>query len=96
MGSEKRTPRAGGIAAPELKAFVERIEKLEEEKKALADDVKSVYGEAKARGFDTKTIRKIIALRRIEPAERAEAEALLEIDLHALGMLPDSDDAQAA
>lgn len=71
----------------QLKAFVERIERLEEEKKALADDIKEVYGEAKGSGFDTKIIRKIVALRKKDDAERREEEALLETYMEALGML---------
>ena len=69
-----------------LRAFVERIERLEEEKKALADDIKDVYAEAKANGYDTKTLRKVISLRKQDNAERQEQEALLDLYLHALGM----------
>lgn len=76
-----------GVAAAQLKAFVERIERLEEEKKALADDVKDVYGEAKANGFDTKILRQVIRLRKQDRAEREEQEALLDLYLQALGML---------
>lgn len=76
-----------GIAAAQLKAFVERIERLEEEKKALADDVKDVYGEAKANGFDTKILRQVIRLRKQDRAEREEQEALLDLYLQALGMV---------
>ena len=76
----------GTIAADELRLLIERIERLEEEKKAIADDVKDVYGEAKARGYDTKTMRKIIALRKMEANDRQEADALLETYLAALGM----------
>ena len=85
-----------GIAGDQLKAFVERIERLEEEKKALSDDIKDVYGEAKAMGFDTKILREVIRLRRKEPHEREEAEAILDLYMHALGMLPDTGDAEAA
>lgn len=76
----------GGIAAAQLRAIVERIERLEEEKKALADDVRDVYAEAKANGFDTKTLRTVIRLRKQDKAEREEQEALLDLYLHALGM----------
>ncbi len=78
----------GGVAAPQLKAIVERIERLEEEKKAIADDIKDVYAEAKANGFDTKILRTVIRLRKQDKAEREEAETLLDLYLAALGMLP--------
>jgi uncharacterized protein (UPF0335 family) len=77
-----------GIAAAQLKSIVERIERLEEEKKALSDDVKDVYAEAKANGFDTKTLRAVIRLRKKDRAEREEQEALLGLYLNALGMGP--------
>ena len=76
----------GSIAADELRLLIERIERLEEEKKAIADDVKDVYAEAKARGYDTKTMRKIVALRKMETNDRQEADALMEIYRAALGM----------
>ena len=76
----------GSIAADELRLLIERIERLEEEKKAIADDVKDVYAEAKARGYDTKTIRRIVALRRMETHDRQEADALLETYKAALGI----------
>ena len=74
------------VAKDQLRSIVERIERLEEEKKALADDIKEVYAEAKANGFDVKTLRKIIGLRKQDKSERAEQEALLDLYLHALGM----------
>ncbi len=74
------------IAADQLKAFVERIERLEEEKAALASDIKDVYAEAKGNGFDIKVLRKIISLRRKDHAERQEEEAILELYMQALGM----------
>ena len=76
----------GSIAADELRLLIERIERLEEEKKAIADDVKDVYGEAKARGYDTKTMRRIVALRKMETNDRQEAEALLDTYKAALGL----------
>jgi uncharacterized protein (UPF0335 family) len=76
----------GSIAADELRLLIERIERLEEEKKAIADDVKDVYAEAKSRGYDTKTMRKIVALRKMETNDRQEADALLETYRAALGM----------
>ena len=76
----------GSIAADELRLLIERIERLEEEKKAIADDVKDVYGEAKARGYDTKTMRSIVRLRKMEKHVREEAEALLDTYKAALGL----------
>jgi uncharacterized protein (UPF0335 family) len=76
----------GSIAADELRLLIERIERLEEEKKAIADDVKDVYGEAKARGYDTKTMRMIVRLRKMETHDRQEAEALLDTYKAALGL----------
>ena len=75
------------FAKDHLKAFVERIERLEEEKKALADDIRDVYGEAKSTGFDVKALRTIIRMRRQDTDERKEHEAILETYMHALGML---------
>jgi uncharacterized protein (UPF0335 family) len=75
------------FAKDHLKAFVERIERLEEEKKAIADDIRDVYGEAKANGFDVKALRSVIKLRKLDVEERKEQEAILETYLHALGML---------
>ena len=68
-------------------AFVERVERLEEEKKAIADDIRDVYGEAKANGYDTKALRTVVRLRKQDINERKEQEAILETYLHALGML---------
>jgi uncharacterized protein (UPF0335 family) len=75
------------IARDQLKAIIERIEKLEEEKAAIAGDIKEVYAEAKANGYDTKTLRQVVRLRKQDRAERQEAEALLDLYLHALGMI---------
>jgi uncharacterized protein (UPF0335 family) len=74
------------VAADQLKAFIERIERLEEEKAGISGDIKDVYAEAKGNGFDTKVLRKIIALRKRDHAERQEEEAILELYLQALGM----------
>jgi uncharacterized protein (UPF0335 family) len=79
---------AQGIAREQLKSIIERIERLEEEKQALADDIKEVYAEAKANGFDAKTLRTVVRLRKQDKAEREEQEALLDLYLHALGMAP--------
>lgn len=75
-----------GIARDQLRAFVERIERLEEEKKTIADDIKDVYGEAKSMGFDTKILKKVVALRKKDENERTEEEMVLDTYLHALGM----------
>ena len=75
------------FAKDQLKAFVERIERLEEEKKAIADDVRDVYAEAKANGYDVKALRKVVRMRKQDVNERKEQEAILETYLHALGML---------
>ncbi|WP_332712320.1 DUF2312 domain-containing protein [Pelagibacterium mangrovi] len=75
-----------GIARDQLRAFIERIERLEEEKKAIADDIKEVYAEAKGSGFDTKVMRTIVRIRKQDRNERAEQEAILDLYLHALGM----------
>ena len=74
------------IAADQLRLLIERIERLEEEKKGIADDIKDVYGEAKSTGFDTKTIRQIVRLRKMEKHHRDEAEMLLETYKAALGL----------
>ncbi len=76
----------GGVAGDQLRAFVERIERLEEDKKQISEDIKDVYAEAKGNGFDTKVIRKIISLRKRDYAERQEEEAILELYMQALGM----------
>lgn len=77
------------FAHGQLKSIVERIERLEEEKKAIAGDIREVYAEAKANGFDTKTIRQLIALRKKEPQVREEEQSLLEVYMSALGMIAD-------
>ena len=79
-----------------LKSLVERVERLEEEKKAIAGDIKEVYAEAKANGFDVKILRKVIAIRKKDAAQRAEEEALVETYMAALGMLADTPLGQAA
>ena len=76
------------FAQGQLKSLVERIERLEEEKKTIAGDIKEVYAEAKANGFDTKILRKVIALRKKETAEREEEQSMLDLYLSALGMVP--------
>lgn len=76
----------GNIANEQLRLLIERIERLEEEKKGIGDDIKDVYLEAKATGYDTKMMREVIRLRKLPPHERAEMQALLETYLAALGM----------
>jgi uncharacterized protein (UPF0335 family) len=78
----------GTVAADELRLLIERIERLKEEIKGLNDDVSDIYGEAKARGFDTAAMKRVIKLRKMEPNARTEAEAVLAIYLDALGMTP--------
>ncbi|WP_321504111.1 DUF2312 domain-containing protein [Breoghania sp.] len=82
------TTNNGGVAADQLRAFVERIERLEEDKKAISEDIKDVYGEAKAMGFDVKILRQVVRLRKQEPHEREEQESILDLYMHALGMIP--------
>jgi uncharacterized protein (UPF0335 family) len=80
---------AHGVARDQLRAFIERIERLEEEKKTIADDIKDVYGEAKGMGFDTKIMKMVIALRKKDDQERTEQEMILDTYLAALGMIPE-------
>ena len=75
-----------GVSAQRLKSFIQRIERLEEEKKATGADIREVYSEAKSSGFDTKIMRKVIALRRLDAAERQEQEALMQVYIDAIGM----------
>ena len=76
------------FAEGQLKSIVERIERLEEEKKVIAADIKEVYAEAKGNGYDIKILRKVISLRKKEMGERMEEEAMLDVYLSALGMMP--------
>jgi uncharacterized protein (UPF0335 family) len=80
------TKEAGGVSGQRLKAYLERIERLEEEKTGLADDIKDIYAEAKGFGFDVKTLRQIIKLRKLDVEKRREAEELLELYKSAIGM----------
>lgn len=73
-------------AQRQLRSYIERIERLSEEKKALGDDIKDVFGEAKATGFDVKIMRKVLAMRKKSKSEREEEESILDVYLHALGM----------
>lgn len=83
------------LAREQLRSIVERIERLEEEKKAIADDIRDVYAEAKANGFDTKVLRQVVRLRQQDLTERQEQEAVRDLYLQALGMLPDLEAASA-
>ncbi len=74
------------VAQDQLRAFVERIERLEEEKKAITDDIKEIYAEAKGNGFDIKVLRQVIRIRKQDRSERLEQEAILDLYLAALGM----------
>ena len=75
------------FAKDQLKAFIERVERLEEEKKAISDDIRDVFGEAKVNGFDVKALRAIVRMRKMDGDERREHEAILDTYKHALGML---------
>ncbi|MET4721942.1 uncharacterized protein (UPF0335 family) [Bradyrhizobium japonicum] len=83
----KAETRAGKIAKDQLQSIIERIERLLEEKKAIADDVAAVYAEAKGNGYDTKALKAIVRMRAQDPNERAEFETILETYMQALGML---------
>ena len=83
---EQANDLSAGFARGQLKALVERIERLEEEKKAIADDIRDVYGEAKGNGYDVKVLRQVVRMRKQDKQERAEQEAILQTYLDALGM----------
>lgn len=85
--------KVGGIAVDQLKSIVERIERLEEEKSGISSDIKDVFAEAKGNGYDVKTLRKVISLRRLDAADREESEHLLETYKRALGLSIDVDEA---
>ena len=82
----KAPAQTGGIAADRLRSIIERVERLEEERKALAGDIKDIFSEAKSAGFDVKIIKQILKLRKMEPAQVEEQETLLDIYRRALGM----------
>lgn len=80
---------AGGIAGEQLRGFIERVERLEEEKKAIAEDIKEVYAQAKSVGFDTKIMRKVVTLRKMDTNDRQEQETLIDVYMHAIdGVAP--------
>jgi uncharacterized protein (UPF0335 family) len=90
-------PDVGGIGGEQLKSFIERIERLEEEKRALAEDIKEVYAEARGSGFEPKIMRQIVRLRRRDQDDVTEEESLIELYKRAIGMLPpDARGARAA
>ena len=78
--------QVGGVSSAQLKSFIERIERLEEEKAAVAEQIREVFGEAKGMGFDVKIIRQVVKIRKMETQERLEQEELLDLYLSALGM----------
>jgi len=83
--AEKKA-QTGGIAADRLRSIIERIERLEEEKKALAGDIRDIFAEAKSAGFDVKVLRQVLKIRRMDQSEAEEQESLLEVYKRALGM----------
>lgn len=95
-GSDQDASGFGGVAAEELKQFIERIERLEEEKAGVAGDIKDVFAELKGRGFDVKAVRTILKMRKQDFSERQEQEAILELYMQALGMLADTPLGRAA
>jgi len=80
-------PDVAGVTGDQLKSYIERIERLEEEKRALSDDIKEVYAEAKGNGFDSKIMRQIVRLRKMDASDRAEQEELLDLYKNAIGMV---------
>ncbi|NBO19122.1 MAG: DUF2312 domain-containing protein [Proteobacteria bacterium] len=87
--------KKGGLAVDQLKSIIARVEKLEEEKKGISDDIRDVFAEAKGNGFDVKAIRSIIKIRKMDASEREEAETILDTYMHALGMIPDFEEEAA-
>jgi uncharacterized protein (UPF0335 family) len=87
LARTERDEPATTFAKEQLKSIIERIEQLEGEKKAVSDDIRDVYSEAKGNGYDVKALRTIVRMRKQDPNERAEAETILETYLQALGML---------
>lgn len=83
------SPVTAGVTADQLRSFIERLERLSEEKKALSEDMKEVFAEAKSAGFDTKIMRQILRIRGMDEADLHEQEELLDVYKRALGMLPD-------
>lgn len=94
--SPDQVSAADGVAADELRQFIERLERLEEEKAGILGDIREVFAEAKGRGFDTKAMRTILRIRKQDHSERQEQEAILELYMQALGMLADTPLGRAA
>lgn len=88
--------QVGGVAVEQLRSIIQRIEKLEEEKSAIAADIKEVFAEAKGNGFDVKALRGIVRLRKMDESDREEQELILDTYRRALGMLPELDEEMAA
>lgn len=86
-GSEMGARKPAAFASDHLRAFIERLERLEEDKKAIADDIKDVFAEAKGVGFDTKIMKEVLRLRKQDKSQREEQEAILDLYLQALGMI---------
>lgn len=86
----------GGLSADHLRQFIERIERLEEEKKNIADDIKDVFAEAKSNGFDVKIMREVIKIRKMDSSDLEEQEYLLDTYKRALGLLPELDEEESA
>jgi uncharacterized protein (UPF0335 family) len=86
MAKSKSPSSSESVAQDQIRAIIERIERMEEEKRAITEDIKEIYAEAKGNGFDTKVLRKIVTIRKQDASERAEQEALLELYMTALGM----------
>ena len=84
--TSETTANVGGVAGERLKSFIERVERLEAEKKAIAEDIKEVYAEAKTTGFEPKIIRKIVSKRKMELEKRREENELLDLYMSAMGM----------
>ena len=87
ISNDHNSEGPAGFAKEQLKSFIERIERLEEEKKTIADDIKDVFAEAKGTGFDTKALREILRIRKQDADQRAEHEAIVDLYMQALGML---------
>ena len=91
ISNDRNSEGPAGFAKEQLKSFIERIERLEEEKKTIADDIKDVFAEAKGTGFDTKALREILRIRKQDADQRAEHEAIVDLYMQALGMLSPSE-----
>lgn len=84
--ADEEAPQVGGIAVDRLRSIIERIERLEEERKGLSEDIKDIYAETKGAGFDVKVVRQVVRIRKQEPADVEEMETLLDVYRRALGM----------